>query len=100
MRASMRMWSSPSTLNNLSPPCGKSACSGRSLTRYRPAACIPPGNCPATLEPTESDHPMASLLRILHLEDDPNDAELVQETLAAEGFACDVVRVRSEEHTS
>ncbi len=34
-------------------------------------------------------------LRILHLEDDRNDAELVQETLLSEGISCDVVRVET-----
>jgi diguanylate cyclase (GGDEF)-like protein/PAS domain S-box-containing protein len=34
-------------------------------------------------------------LRILHLEDDCNDAELVQETLLSEGITCDVVRVET-----
>ncbi|MDA2937511.1 PAS domain S-box protein [Acidobacteria bacterium AH-259-A15] len=38
---------------------------------------------------------MKSLLRILHLEDDPNDVELVQSMLGAEGIACDVVRVET-----
>jgi len=33
--------------------------------------------------------------RILHLEDDQNDAELVQETLLSEGITCDVVRVET-----
>jgi PAS domain S-box-containing protein len=32
-------------------------------------------------------------LRILHLEDDPKDAELIQATLEGEGIACDVTRV-------
>ena len=36
---------------------------------------------------------MISALRILHLEDSPYDAELVQVALAQEGPACDVVRV-------
>lgn len=35
-------------------------------------------------------------MRILHLEDDPRDAELVQETLEAEGFSCQVTRVEGE----
>jgi PAS domain S-box-containing protein len=39
---------------------------------------------------------MKSPLRILHLEDDPRDAELVQETLAAEGILSELVRVESE----
>jgi diguanylate cyclase (GGDEF)-like protein/PAS domain S-box-containing protein len=34
-------------------------------------------------------------LRILHLEDDRNDAELIQETLLSEGIDCDVVRVET-----
>ena len=36
---------------------------------------------------------MKSPLRILHLEDDPNDVELAQSMLEAEGITCDVVRV-------
>ena len=31
---------------------------------------------------------MKSPLHILHLEDDPNDAALVQSTLAADGITC------------
>jgi signal transduction histidine kinase/DNA-binding response OmpR family regulator len=38
---------------------------------------------------------MNSLLRILHLEDDPKDAELAQTMLEAEGFACQVTRVET-----
>src|ERR1700677_449238 len=41
---------------------------------------------------------MHSPLRILHLEDDFRDAELVQETLAADGIACQVTRVEAEAH--
>jgi len=40
---------------------------------------------------------MKSPLRILHLEDDPRDADLVQETLAADGISCSVERVETEE---
>ena len=40
---------------------------------------------------------MVGLLRILHLEDDARDAELIQENLVAEGFACDITRVQTEE---
>ncbi|WP_447973626.1 response regulator [Nitrospira sp. Kam-Ns4a] len=36
-------------------------------------------------------------LRILHVEDDPKDAELVAAKLAAEGIACDVTRVETRE---
>src|ERR1700719_2090575 len=36
---------------------------------------------------------MKSRLRILYLEDDPRDAELVQETLASNGIRCHVTRV-------
>jgi signal transduction histidine kinase/FixJ family two-component response regulator len=36
---------------------------------------------------------VSSFLRVLHLEDDPKDAELAQEMLEAEGFACQVTRV-------
>ncbi len=39
---------------------------------------------------------MKSPLRILYLEDDPKDAELVQATLEAEGVACDVTRVETQ----
>jgi PAS domain S-box-containing protein len=39
---------------------------------------------------------MKSPLRILHLEDDPRDTELVQETLASDGIICSVERVESE----
>jgi PAS domain S-box-containing protein len=37
-----------------------------------------------------------SILRILYLEDDPRDAELVQATLEAEGVDCRVTRVETE----
>lgn len=39
------------------------------------------------------DPRMTSPLRILHLEDDPRDAELIQVLLEAEGFICQVTRV-------
>jgi PAS domain S-box-containing protein len=39
---------------------------------------------------------MKSPLRILYLEDDPGDAELVQETLAVEDIACQLTRVETE----
>src|SRR5579863_1744189 len=39
---------------------------------------------------------MKSHLRILYLEDDPSDAELVRETLASEGLSCEVTRVETE----
>ncbi len=32
-------------------------------------------------------------MRILHLEDDPKDAEIIKEMLLSEGIACDIVRV-------
>lgn len=35
------------------------------------------------------------MLNILHLEDDPNDSELVNELLSEEGIACNVVRVET-----
>jgi formate hydrogenlyase transcriptional activator len=37
-----------------------------------------------------------SPIRILYLEDDPKDADLVQATLEAEGLACEVTRVERE----
>jgi signal transduction histidine kinase len=40
---------------------------------------------------------MQSELRILHLEDDPNDAALIQSTLKAEGYACTTTRVETQE---
>ncbi|MBV8277498.1 MAG: response regulator, partial [Verrucomicrobia bacterium] len=39
---------------------------------------------------------MKSPLRVLYLEDDPRDAELVQETLAADGIESEIVRVETE----
>ena len=39
---------------------------------------------------------MNSRLRILYLEDDARDAELVEETLAAEDIVCDITRVENE----
>jgi PAS domain S-box-containing protein len=39
---------------------------------------------------------MKSPLRVLQLEDDPRDAELVQEKLAADGIACEITRVETE----
>jgi signal transduction histidine kinase len=36
-------------------------------------------------------------LRILYLEDDPTDAELLQATLEAEGMACEVLRVETRD---
>src|SRR3989304_9780717 len=38
---------------------------------------------------------MASPVRILHLEDDPNDVELVRAALEADGLACEVARVET-----
>ena len=39
---------------------------------------------------------MERLLHILHLEDDPHDAELIQEMLEADGIVCGVTRVETE----
>src|ERR1700680_1069030 len=39
---------------------------------------------------------MKSHLRVLHLEDDSRDAELVREMLEAEGISCHVTRVETE----
>jgi PAS domain S-box-containing protein len=39
---------------------------------------------------------MKSPLHILYVEDEPRDAELVQETLEADGIACDITRVETE----
>ena len=38
---------------------------------------------------------MKTPLRILHLEDNPVDADLIHATLSAEGVACDAVRVET-----
>ena len=40
---------------------------------------------------------MKSPLHILHLEDDPNDAALVQSTLAADGITCATTRVQNRD---
>ena len=37
-------------------------------------------------------------LRVLHLEDDPDDAELIRATLCAEGIECDAVRVETRDN--
>ena len=39
---------------------------------------------------------MKQRLRLLHLEDDPRDAELIESLLEQEGLACDLVRVKSQ----
>jgi len=39
---------------------------------------------------------MKRTLRILHLEDDLRDAELIEEMLVSEGMACDIVRVDTQ----
>jgi CheY-like chemotaxis protein len=44
----------------------------------------------------QSLKPTIPPLRILHVEDNVADAELVQGTLAMEGIACDVTRVETE----
>ena len=41
---------------------------------------------------------MRSPLRILHLEDDPNDASLVESTLESEGIHCATICVQSRDH--
>jgi two-component system, cell cycle sensor histidine kinase and response regulator CckA len=40
---------------------------------------------------------MNSSLRILHLEDDPHDSEIVESLLAGEGIACELIRVASRD---
>src|SRR3984885_4321647 len=35
-------------------------------------------------------------LRVLSLEDDPNDTELIRETLEAEGIICEIIRVDTQ----
>ena len=39
---------------------------------------------------------MKTNLRILHVEDDAVDADLIREILAADGIACEVTRVENE----
>jgi len=39
---------------------------------------------------------MKSALRVLHLEDDPRDAELVRETLEVDGVPCHITRVETQ----
>ncbi len=41
---------------------------------------------------------MESPIRILHLEDDPTDSELIQSLLEADGIAVELVRVETREH--
>jgi PAS domain S-box-containing protein len=54
----------------------------------------------ATNKPRAAETPSGasrvSSLRILHLEDEPRDSELIKETLEAEGIACDLTRVDSQ----
>src|ERR1700675_5046718 len=40
---------------------------------------------------------MDSSLRVLHLEDDPNDADLVRGLLESEGIVCQVTRVETRD---
>ena len=40
---------------------------------------------------------MNSTLRVLHLEDDPHDAEIVRDMLDGGGLACDIRRVETRE---
>jgi CheY-like chemotaxis protein len=40
---------------------------------------------------------MKSPLHILHLEDDPKDAELIQSTLEAKGIACETTCVQNQD---
>src|ERR1700733_2824071 len=42
------------------------------------------------------EKPVKAPLRILYLEDDPRDAELVQETLSADGVESEIIRVETE----
>src|SRR6266851_7271203 len=57
---------------------------GRSLTSLRPEAS-------GTAETA-----MSRPLRVLYLEDDIVDAELVRDTLELDGFVCDLTRVETE----
>ena len=43
---------------------------------------------------------MKSPLRILHVEDNPHDAELIQAILSAEGISCEVVLAGTHEEYS
>ncbi len=40
---------------------------------------------------------MSSLIRIIHLEDSNNDAELIREKLGDEGVVCEIVRVETRD---
>jgi hypothetical protein len=40
---------------------------------------------------------MKSMLRILHLEDDPRDSEIVESLLIEEGIACELIRVSTRD---
>jgi len=54
----------------------------------------------ATNKPSAAETPSGAgrvgPLRILHLEDEPRDSELIKETLEAEGIACDLTRVETQ----
>src|SRR2546426_9914993 len=77
--------------SSLSRPSKSSAHSGRSSTSPRPGA----------YEKQRNDSPfgimafMAQPTRILYLEDNPTDAELVRARLAAEGMDCEIICVQT-----
>src|SRR3977135_747747 len=72
-------------------PSKNSECSGQLSMSRRRAACKR-SNCTRVVSWTT----VKSQLRILYLEDDPRDAELVQIMLETEGFACHVTRVETQ----
>ncbi len=54
--------------------------------------------CRKLTVPNKGDYQMQSPLIILHLEDDPMDAELVRSTLDGDGIACKITRVKTRNH--
>src|SRR5580765_31121 len=83
----MPTWSSRSTFTSSSMPSRSSASSGPSSTSRLRAASV---------RATSARPRMTPALRILHLEDNPGDAELIQATLESEGVVCDVTRVETQ----
>ena len=47
--------------------------------------------------PSKGSTKMKSLVRVLHLEDSPRDAELIQETLKIGGLPCEIVLANGKE---
>ena len=57
----------------------------------------PVSEAAADLFPEKKRFEIKSPLHILHLEDDPTDAELIQSTLEGEGVSCQITRVQNRD---